>query len=136
MNIDTLIQTLESAAELATDGECHASIADHGADVWLGVGVEWMVGPNGAEMLINEAQAIAIRHNTAAQVISELKTQRARADRAEDQLRSIAISEVDEEDFHTRNTCLLCDEYVSDVPSSDIVHKPDCLLYTPPEATP
>lgn len=72
MNLDTLINQLELATKLATDGEFHASVAEESSDVWLGVGVEWMVGPNGAEMLIDEAQAIAIRHNTAAMVLEML----------------------------------------------------------------
>lgn len=107
MNIDTLIKTLESAAELATDGEWHAHLSF--LDVWDEDGI---VASTPAQAVTDEeAQAIAIRHNTAGEVVkalidykrlvelqdtsghwgrvaakfsNELKTQRARADRLHD----------------------------------------------------
>lgn len=85
MNIDTLITQLESAAELATDGEWHAHLSF--LDVWDEDGI---VASTPAQAVTDEeAQAIAIRHNTATQVLSELKTQRARADRAEARVKHI-----------------------------------------------
>lgn len=72
MTLDTLINQLELATKKAMNGDCHASVAEESGDVWLGFGAEWMVGPNGAEMLIDEAQAIAIRHNTAGEVVKAL----------------------------------------------------------------
>lgn len=79
MNLPQLIKTLESAAELATDGECRTAVTRESQYLELSMG-----GVHMASYLPTAvAQAIAIRHNTAAMVLSELKTQRARADRAE-----------------------------------------------------
>lgn len=68
MSIDTLIQQLESAAELATDGEYFSLAGDSDMVSVCGGGsiIAMKVFPD-------NAQAIAIRHNTSADVLTCLR---------------------------------------------------------------
>lgn len=81
MSLSDLIKTLESAAELATDGDAKVERYDdpRRVDRFISAPKAWIA----QSVMPSSAQAIAIRHNTAAQVLSELKAQRARADLAE-----------------------------------------------------
>jgi len=88
MSIDELIKKLEHARFIASIGDIDWLEVPDDEPPWLSVDKIWVIGPNDAEGLdAVDMEAIAIRHNTAAMVLSELKTLSARATKAEAMLK-------------------------------------------------
>ncbi len=81
MNLHQLIKSLESAAELATGGDASTTAHPVGDDAMLTFGS----GIVALAMKNNDAQAIAIRHNTAGEVIRRLKDERRHRDKMWDE---------------------------------------------------